>query len=719
MPAPQPHRPRLPRTGLAIAALALGGLALAWAVSAPVPPWAAFESASSSSASVASRAAPPTSATAAVAAADPGIALRVRDSQTGRFLQADARIVPLDRIAAADAGTLLRIAPAGGRVLSAGAGSHAMHVSAAGHLPLATRLEVGLEPALPVTVWLPPEQPSLALDRQALAAAECGDCSLISGHVYDQARGVPLAGVAVQAGQVRAVSDAQGRFQLQLRVPTPGNDSDVLPTGIAIAFSKPGFTSQVLEQVPMPNDATALIIDMQPGRGIRHVDQTHARVREEQAADATAPLRAAPESAPNADAELALSPDRPERAAVARQLAAASATVPVPSSIRVGMNCSGRSCSSVSVYAMEDYVGRGLDDEWISSWSTQSLAAGAVAYRSYAAWFAAHPVSRQYDICSSTSCQVFRSAAVSSTVNAARLTRGVVLTRDGKTSAFSEYSSENNAWNDPNDGLSCSNTDLSCGNGNNGSPRNGWPCLSDSVGRGRGCFGHGRGMSQWGTQRWASQHQRDWKWITNHYFNGNDRPGGMRNAYLANLGSDPPPTGRVLDTFESGVGHFNRAPTWSGSTVGIAASSLAERDCGMRKAGSCSLHVLLRDNASTAADWAVRLVSGSGEPAGNAKLTRVGGKLGFWIYAGGSGMQVGVSVDDGSGTERSQLRSVPVGQWTYVSWAFDDANQWNAWAGSSNGRIDAASVTVDAIWLHRAQTRYDVHLYVDEVQVAY
>jgi hypothetical protein len=41
----------------------------------------------------------------------------------------------------------------------------------------------------------------------------------------------------------------------------------------------------------------------------------------------------------------------------------------------------------------------------------------------------------------------------------------------------------------------------------------------------------------------------------------------------------------------------------------------------------------------------------------------------------------------------------------------------NAWVGNADGAITAASVTVDAIWLYRAQTSYDVNVYVDEVQI--
>ena len=63
------------------------------------------------------------------------------------------------------------------------------------------------------------------------------------------------------------------------------------------------------------------------------------------------------------------------------------------------------------------------------------------------------------------------------------------------------------------------------------------------------------------------------------------------------------------------------------------------------------------------------------------------------------------------------MRSVPANQWTYVEWSLTDAAQWNAWAGSANGAIDAASVTLDAIWIQRAQTSYDVNVYIDDVQI--
>ena len=172
----------------------------------------------------------------------------------------------------------------------------------------------------------------------------------------------------------------------------------------------------------------------------------------------------------------------------------------------------------------------------------------------------------------------------------------------------------------------------------------------------------------------------------------------------------------VLDTFESSVGHFNTSPTYSGSTTGISTASTSARNCTMRYAGSCSLNVKLVDNAGSSANWAVRLLSGAGNPGSNVALAR-SGRIGFYVYSGGSGMSVGVGIDDSDGTERSVSRAIPANTWTWVEWNLSDAAQWNAWAGGSNGAITASTVKLDAIWFYRAQTSYNVQLYVDNVQL--
>jgi hypothetical protein len=98
--------------------------------------------------------------------------------------------------------------------------------------------------------------------------------------------------------------------------------------------------------------------------------------------------------------------------------------------------------------------------------------------------------------------------------------------------ARSEYSAQNNAWDDPNDGLNCSNADLSCGDGYVGSPATGWSCLADPLSTGRGCFGHGRGMSQWGTQ-YHAQSGETFADIVDFYYNANNNPAGNRSQYAS------------------------------------------------------------------------------------------------------------------------------------------------------------------------------------------
>lgn len=187
---------------------------------------------------------------------------------------------------------------------------------------------------------------------------------------------------------------------------------------------------------------------------------------------------------------------------------------------------------------------------------------------------------------------------------------------------------------------------------------------------------------------------------------------------LINPGSGGGVGTKILDTFESSVGHFSTSPAYSGSTVGVSTSSSAARDCNLRKVGNCSLHVQLVDNASSSANWAVRLLAGSGSPGSNTQLAR-NGRIGFWAFAAGTGMQVGVGIDDSDGTERSASRSLTANQWTYVEWNLSDSAQWSAWAGSSNGVINASNVTLDAIWLYHANTAYTVNTYIDDVQIRY
>lgn len=204
------------------------------------------------------------------------------------------------------------------------------------------------------------------------------------------------------------------------------------------------------------------------------------------------------------------------------------------------------------------------------------------------------------------------------------------------------------------------------------------------------------------------------------HYSGNDHtdPGIYWNwsRYYDLLNPGPGGTTKVLDSFESSVGHFTTSPTYSGSTTGISSASTALRNCSMSRNGNCSLQVKLVDNAGSTAPWAVRLLSGSGSPSANTKLSRSNGRVGLWAYAGGSGMSVALGVDDSDGTERSISRPLAANTWTWLEWSLTDANQWNAWVGG-NGAITAGTVTLDAVWLFHANTSYTVYVYLDDVQV--
>lgn len=176
----------------------------------------------------------------------------------------------------------------------------------------------------------------------------------------------------------------------------------------------------------------------------------------------------------------------------------------------------------------------------------------------------------------------------------------------------------------------------------------------------------------------------------------------------------PPPAASVLESFESSVGRFSSAPTLSGSTVGVSTASTAQRSNIQARNGSWSLQVFLRDNASSSANWFVRLLSGGGNPASNTRLQKAGGRLGAWFYTGASGVSVQYLVDDSDGTELSVARTLPANTWTFHEVRLDDAAQWSAWVGG-NGTITAGSVTLDSVVINRAQTSYDVYVYLDDV----
>ena len=430
--------------------------------------------------------------------------LRVRDSITGYAVAASVAID--DRPRPPQSWQLNE----SGRVqLEIAEGQHPVFISAPGYRAVQSRLRVDPATLWQVTVWLDPEQLPEPLRPEAIALHRAAGSALIHGYVVDAETGEPLAGVEVTLNGNGAQSDAAGYFSLNVPVRTTAPQE--LPEGGDLLADRVGYQSYLLANTPLIEGDRQLIIQLSPGIGAQPVDDTHKLMR---SAEELEQSQSAPSMAPEAD----LAPN-----ATADTLL----VVAPPASIRVGYNCSCTNCSTVEVMSLETYAKRGLPREWLASWLPHSLRAGAIAYRSYGSWYVEHPLRSNYDICNTTCCQVNSTGTSGSTNSAVELTAGILLQRAGR--AFrAEYSAENNNLC----GTGCSNSSCICGNGNAGSPGWSWPCVSEPYDSGHACAGHGRGMCQWGTQRGALLGQL-WNWITDHYYNNNGSPGGLRSAYMS------------------------------------------------------------------------------------------------------------------------------------------------------------------------------------------
>ena len=397
-------------------------------------------------------------------------------------------------------------------------------------------LNVLLEPDTTVplqTIWLDPVAQLTTKNTQPL----CRPGS-ICGHVTIQGSHRPLANadITVQAGDIRleTLTAADGFFHIDLleHSSITGKEKN-LPAWLEV--QTPGFISQRWTDIDWVSGAQ-LIIDLAHGSGkqsysLKHpladVPQGHIPLDWLKAKLGQLPSRAF--SQPFITSETRWRKTGP----APNERPDGAIFMDPPDSITVGFAadggyCCGNNCAISQVFSLESYVQKGLDNEWISSWSEDSLKAGSIPFRSYGAWHAMESPYAGYDICAGPCCQAFEHTSYASTVSAATATRGILL-EIGGTLARSEYSAENNAWNDPTDGLSCTNDDLSCGDGFVGSPANGWPCLNDNS-AGRGCFGHGRGMSQWGSH-YHAQDGSNWARIVDHYYNALGNPVGWRSQY--------------------------------------------------------------------------------------------------------------------------------------------------------------------------------------------
>jgi MYXO-CTERM domain-containing protein len=133
---------------------------------------------------------------------------------------------------------------------------------------------------------------------------------------------------------------------------------------------------------------------------------------------------------------------------------------------------------TVETIPLEEYVGGVVTHEWLASWHEEALRAGAIVARTYAVRWAERGGRWDCaDVDDGTVTQVYRDTHTVAGDAAVQATLGRVVTRDGAIIS-TEFSAEN--------------TDPTAFG------------VDDPTCTGTTRFGHGRGMCQWGTQRWAN-----------------------------------------------------------------------------------------------------------------------------------------------------------------------------------------------------------------------
>jgi len=345
-----------------------------------------------------------------------------------------------------------------------------VHVQAAGFQPMNSRIAVVPNISSTIDFFLDPILTPEELKPDHIAQLHKNDATLVLGFIVDDQTGLPLKDVVVRSTadkhQVRA--DERGFYRIYL----PLASNSITPN---LEFQKSGYQTEVRQNIETwPNGDWIQNIRLKIGSGSNIIDESksHRPVKTEK------------------DESNCIDCEKQDSSAID----VLPTSVVLPASIRVGRNCTGTSCTTVQVYSLETYCKYVLPAEWYSCWGSlsngmNSLQAGAVAIRSYGLWYVYNPLSASYDICDNTSCQVFGSSQSTNANNAVDATARYILLTSSSSVARSEYAAENN--------------NKGCGDGWTGTGSS-WPCILDMVCQGQTPNGHGRGVCQWGTVRWAS-----------------------------------------------------------------------------------------------------------------------------------------------------------------------------------------------------------------------
>ncbi len=374
-------------------------------------------------------------------------------------------------------------------------GTWQISAHAAGFHTLYTSLVSDANSSVSVDLFLDPVTQPSELQQASIDRQRRDDATLVVGFVADRESGLPLSGVHVLGGTGKVTTDAKGYYSVYLPVTSDWSKN-------RLVFIKDGYVLEERTGLETWSFGDWIVnVRMQRGSGTKSISESKAeRGASQQLDECTACNTDGPSGTDNA-------------------------VVPISASIRVGRTCSGTSCSTVEVYTMQTYAKYVLPAEWYSCWGSlangmNSLQAGAVAIRSYGLWYVYNPLRTNYDICDNTSCQALGSVQSTNANNAVDATDRWILLTASNAVARSEYSAENN--------------NKGCGDGYTGTGTS-WPCILDLPCQTQTPNGHGRGMCQWGSARWANgtrvlttspcsqgtshgQGTKTWQQILSHYY---------------------------------------------------------------------------------------------------------------------------------------------------------------------------------------------------------
>lgn len=172
----------------------------------------------------------------------------------------------------------------------------------------------------------------------------------------------------------------------------------------------------------------------------------------------------------------------------------------------------------------------------------------------------------------------------------------------------------------------------------------------------------------------------------------------------------------VLDDFEINAGHFNVQTDYSGSTIGIW-GTVPTLDTSTAAFGKQSLKIVLVDNPGLDTNWAVRFLSGIGNPASNVQMAPTGW-TGYWLKTDRPWVRTAPLIDAPATGETGDTTDV-IGdnEWHLYQWnlGVDGKPFWNGFATGNDTISEDPTPTYDAIWFFCPDGSDTTIIYLDQV----